>query len=195
MSNLDYSDLIASRICHDLINPVGAIANGVELLEMAGKTDPEIELISDGINNTSAKLRFYRVAFGQSDDKQSLSSHEIRCIFEEKYTERLTVNWMDADARQRHHVKAVFLTILCMEQALPRGGDITVSYDNGWSITAEADIIDAAKADWAALSECQVPETVSPNTVAFALLPMCLKRVELLPTVLISNTRLSVFLD
>ena len=195
MSHTNYADLVASRICHDLINPVGAIANGVELFEMTGGSEAELELISDGVHHTSARVRFFRIAFGQSDPNQIISSQEIQSIFEDKRNDRVLVNWRVTQPRARTELKAAFLAILCIEQALPRGGDITVTYENGWSLVAEADVIDADHDLWLALSENKSPEEVTPNTVHFALLPETLQSLRFLPTVLISNTRLSLHFD
>jgi histidine phosphotransferase ChpT len=195
MSHTNYADLVASRICHDLINPVGAIANGVELFEMTGGTEAELELISDGVHHTSARVRFFRIAFGQSDPNQIIPSQEIQSIFEDKRNDRVLVNWRVTQPRARTELKAAFLAILCIEQALPRGGDITVTYENGWVLVAEADVIDADHDLWAALSENQSPEMVTPNTVHFALLPETLQSLSFLPTVMISNTRLSFYFD
>lgn len=195
MSHTNYADLVASRICHDLINPVGAIANGVELFEMTGGTEAELELISDGVHHTSARVRFFRIAFGQSDPNQIIPSQEIQSIFEDKRNDRVLVNWRVTQPRARTELKAAFLAILCIEQALPRGGDITVTYENGWVLVAEADVIDADHDLWAALSENQSPEMVTPNTVHFALLPETLQSLSFLPTVMISNTRMSFYFD
>ena len=59
------AQLVGSRICHDLISPVGAIGNGLELLAMAGgRTMPggsaELELISDSVVQANARIRFFR---------------------------------------------------------------------------------------------------------------------------------------
>jgi histidine phosphotransferase ChpT len=61
----DLAALIGSRICHDLISPIGAIGNGVELLlmEASGK-GPELSLISESVAAANARIRFFRVAFG-----------------------------------------------------------------------------------------------------------------------------------
>ena len=64
-TNVNLSALIGSRICHDLISPIGAINNGLELLGMSGNTPgPEMELIHDSVGNASARIRYFRVAFG-----------------------------------------------------------------------------------------------------------------------------------
>ncbi|NQY60507.1 histidine phosphotransferase family protein [Cognatishimia sp.] len=195
MSNSNYADLVASRICHDLINPVGAIANGVELFEMTGGAEAEIELISEGIFHTSARVRFFRIAFGVSNADQVVSASEIKSIFDDSRSERVLVHWRVDQPKARRELRAAFLAILCVEQALPRGGDVAITYDNGWQVVANADVIDADPLLWEPLAENEAPTHVSPTTVPFALLPQTLKDLEFLPTVLISNTRLSLYFD
>ncbi|MGR3812934.1 MAG: histidine phosphotransferase family protein [Cognatishimia activa] len=195
MSNSNYADLVASRICHDLINPVGAIANGVELFEMTGGAEAEMELISEGIFHTSARVRFFRIAFGVSDAEQTISTTEVKSIFDDCRNERVIIQWRVDQPMARRELRAAFLAILCVEQALPRGGDIVISHDNGWQIIANADAIDADPLLWEPLAENEAPTHVSPTTVPFALLPQTLKELQFLPTVLISNTRLSLYFD
>lgn len=189
MSNSNYSEMVASRICHDLINPVGAIANGVELFEMTGGADAEIDLISEGIFHTSARVRFFRIAFGVSDAAQIITAGEVKSIFDDIRNERVD------RPMARRELRAAFLAIVCVEQALPRGGEIFVTYENGWKVVAKADVIDAAEALWEPLAENGTPENLTPTTVPFALFPMCLQELGFLPTVLISNTRLSLYFD
>ena len=70
----DLAALIASRICHDLISPLGAIGNGVELLAMEpGGTRPEMALISESVANANARIRFFRICFGQASSDQRIS--------------------------------------------------------------------------------------------------------------------------
>lgn len=195
MSNPNIAAMVASRICHDLINPVGAIANGVELLELTGRSDAELDLISDGVQHTSARVRFFRVAFGSSDASQTMSPRETNAIFDDRKNERISIFWNDNQARSRLELKAVFLSLLCMEVALPRGGDIIVKYQNGWSIVANAEIVDAKDEIWGPLAECEPPTSLTPNLVPFALLPETLKEIGYLPTIQVSNSRLSIHLD
>ncbi|MEO0403208.1 MAG: histidine phosphotransferase, partial [Pseudomonadota bacterium] len=64
-TNVNLAALIGSRICHDLISPIGAINNGLELLGMSDQRDgPEIDLISESVENASARIRFFRIAYG-----------------------------------------------------------------------------------------------------------------------------------
>jgi histidine phosphotransferase ChpT len=59
--------LIASRICHDLISPIGAIGNGMELMALSSgqeQSSPELDLISQSVENANARIRFFRIAYG-----------------------------------------------------------------------------------------------------------------------------------
>ena len=74
---LSLAKLIASRICHDLISPVGAIANGMELVALTGADiTPEFELISDSVAGANARIKFYRIALGMSSADQKLGRSE-----------------------------------------------------------------------------------------------------------------------
>ena len=64
ISALDLGALLCSRICHDIISPVGAINNGLELLEEGGADEDAMELIKASARNASARLQFARIAFG-----------------------------------------------------------------------------------------------------------------------------------
>ena len=69
LSSLDLAALLASRVCHDIISPVGALANGLEVLEEdQGEEMREfaMELITKSAKSASAKLKFSRLAFGAS---------------------------------------------------------------------------------------------------------------------------------
>ncbi len=73
----DIASLIGSRISHDLISPIGAIGNGLELLSMSGAGGPEVELISDSVANANARIRHFRIAFGLASAEQGTSRSEI----------------------------------------------------------------------------------------------------------------------
>ena len=76
----DFSALIGSRICHDLVNPIGAIGNGVELMQMDGAVrGPELTLIAESVANANARIRFFRIAFGASGG-QRVSKSEVLAV-------------------------------------------------------------------------------------------------------------------
>lgn len=125
--------LVSSRICHDLISPVGAIGNGIELLESFATSMPEIGLISDSVDNAKAKLQFFRMCFGQSSDGATTSATETEEIASAMIrTPRLRLEWrLQAAAYPRERVKLLYLMLLCVETALPVAGTITITESNG----------------------------------------------------------------
>ncbi len=140
-SQTDLAALIGSRICHDLISPIGAINNGLELLSMtaAASSGPEVALIHESVSNASARIRFFRLAFGAATD-QGISSPEIRDILK-ALTEnsKFDVQWQPQEGASRADVRMAFLAQLCLEAAMPYGGQITILFEDGqWVIAAES---------------------------------------------------------
>ena len=90
------ASLIASRICHDLISPVGAISNGLELVSLGGGMNqgPELDLITESVENANARIRFFRIAFGAAQSDANVSSAEV-CAILDGITRggRLNVHW------------------------------------------------------------------------------------------------------
>src|SRR5690554_5668611 len=67
LTSLDLAALVASRVCHDIISPVGAMTNGLEVLDEEGNEDMRdfaMDLIRKSARQASAKLQFARLAFG-----------------------------------------------------------------------------------------------------------------------------------
>jgi histidine phosphotransferase ChpT len=124
------NSLLASRICHDLISPLGAIGNGVELLAMSGvAAGPELSLITESVANANARIRFFRVAFGPASPGQTIGRAEIVDILPTMTRSgRQTLSWQAADTEfDRRETKLAFLCIGCLEAAMPWGGKITVT--------------------------------------------------------------------
>ena len=138
----DLSALLGSRICHDLISPLGAIGNGVELLAMSGTgAAPEIALIAESVENANARIRYYRIAFGIASESQAVGASEVRNVLADSYRKsRLTIAWLvDADCMRRE-VKLALLVLLCFETAMPWGGRVTVQRDGGrWTVQGTAE--------------------------------------------------------
>jgi histidine phosphotransferase ChpT len=147
----ELSDLLGSRICHDLISPLGAIANGVELLSLSGHADiPEIALIAESVEAANARIRFFRVAFGQADGHATLSSREIAEILATLgKSGRIRTEWQPDGPIPRPEAKLAFLMILCAETAMPRGGRLRVGKNDGtWRIDAETQSPKVSSALW-----------------------------------------------
>lgn len=167
--------LIGSRICHDLANPIGAISNGVELLQMAGvgPGSAELALVADSVAHASARLRLFRVAFGVAGPGQLLGRSETALILADSYgSGRLAVNWGVTSDQPRAEVKVAFLLLQCIESALPRGGEVHVSLAGGrWRIEVRAERVKDEPGLWALLDGGPLPGTLKPAEVQFALAP------------------------
>ena len=170
----DLAALIGSRICHDLISPIGAINNGLELLVMSGEaTGPEIGLIGESVGNASARIRFFRIAFGAAGD-QMVGPAEITAILRDLYlTSRLDVDWAVSTPQPRALVRLGFLSIMCLEAALPFGGTIKLTNEQDrWAVSGKADRINAPTALWDHLVGKPQQDPLQPTHVQFALLPL-----------------------
>ncbi|WP_163850604.1 histidine phosphotransferase family protein [Pseudooceanicola aestuarii] len=121
--------LIGSRICHDLTSPVGAIQNGLELLTMMPSAGSgELAMISESAVHASARLRFMRLAFGMAGTDHTAAAGEIVGILHDLGSgRRCAYHWTPDSTTTRREVQEVFLAMLCLESALPRGGDIRVT--------------------------------------------------------------------
>ena len=171
-SSPDLAALIGSRICHDLISPIGAINNGLELLGMSGETSgPELSLISESVDNASARIRFFRLAFGAAGS-QEVSSREIRTVLRDMTrNSKLSVSWHETAPVPRSDARLVFLAEQCLETAMPYGGEITIDQDvNGWIVRGVSEKFNIDDGLWAVLANGRLPPDIAPAHVHFALL-------------------------
>lgn len=135
VSALELAALMCSRVCHDVISPVGAITNGLEVL--ADDDDPEMrghamELIAKSAAQASAKLQFARLCFGAAGSAGAeLDLQDAKSVAEGLMMgERATLVW-DAPAATigKDYVKLLLNMILIGMAAIPRGGEVAVSVD------------------------------------------------------------------
>jgi histidine phosphotransferase ChpT len=129
---LELAALLCSRVCHDLISPVGAIVNGLEVLDDAKNPDDRefaLNLIRKSARTASAKLQFCRLAFGaagsagaqiDTGDAETMA----RGFLEDDKT-RLTWNLPRA-LQPKNRVKLLLNMLILAQQAIPRGGTLTV---------------------------------------------------------------------
>lgn len=165
--------LVASRLCHDLISPLGAIGNGVELMALeGGRGGPELALIGDSAAQAAAKVRFLRVAFGAAAADQRTGAAEVRALVAEAWRGgRLAVEWAPQGDHARREVRLALLAVLCLESAMPRGGRIVADEAGGrWTVAAEAPRLRPDAGPFAALATAAGPAGVAAGTVQFALL-------------------------
>ena len=163
--------LVSSRICHDLISPVGAISNGIELLEGLASAMPEIGLIADSVDTAKIKLQFFRVCFGQYSVGAVMGLGEVMQLGTGMVqTKRLRLNWdLKTDSCPREQVKLLFLMLLCAETTLPVGGTINVTQqDQGFVIQADGKRIQLDDA-WDTFTGQRGTAEVTPARVQFPL--------------------------
>ncbi len=129
---LDLAALLCSRVCHDLISPVGAIVNGLEVL--AEEKDEEtktfaLDLIKRSAGTASAKLQFCRLAFGAAGSAGAQidlgDAETISRGFLEDDKTKLAWN-LPRILLPKNRVKLLLNLLLIAGQTIPRGGQLTV---------------------------------------------------------------------
>lgn len=189
----DISALLGSRICHDLISPIGAISNGVELLLMDGAVKgPEMTLVAESVAHANARIRFFRVAFGQTTKDQRIGLAEVKTTLAQMTRGgRVSVDWISGADLSRRETKLAFLMILCLESALGQGGSIKVERgDVRWTITGTATRLRIDPVLWESLSNPQAEAEIGPAQVQFLMVPEEVTRQHRRMTVEISETEI-----
>jgi len=165
------AELISSRICHDLISPVGAIGNGLELMEAMGGVSPELALVGQSAQSAQAKLKFFRVAFGAGSTSM-IGGPEAERVAVEMFTSgRLSLHISESwGTRERRLVKLLYLLLLCVESSLPRGGEMHCApTDSGWRITVEGVPVTPPEELWRYVVEGHNGLDVTAKTIQFTL--------------------------
>jgi histidine phosphotransferase ChpT len=165
---------VGSRICHDLISPIGAIGNGVELMMMDGSANgPEMALVTESVNHANARIRFFRVAFGATGIDQRIGRNEVTSIVSDMTNGgRVVIEWTSPTDLPRRDVKLVFLMILCLESALPYGGRIVIDRGEArWTLQATASKLKIDPALWECLVDSSVSADLGAAHVQFLLVP------------------------
>ena len=130
---VEFASLLCSRLCHDLLSPVGALNNGLELL--ADEHDPEmrqrcLDLLNDSARASANKLKFFRLAFGAAGGfGEAVDTREARAAVEGLFGEggKVTVGWLvEEGALPKPAVKVLLNLALIAGDALVRGGQLDV---------------------------------------------------------------------
>jgi histidine phosphotransferase ChpT len=191
----DLATLVGSRICHDLISPIRAIGNGLELLALTdGNPGAEMNLIADSVQNANARIRFYRIAYGAASTEQMLGSADVLSFISVLARGgRFTYFWQVAEDRPRREVRCALLLLQCFEAAMPVGGDIHVSVIDGrWVLSAECLRFNIDPCLWDRLATGDTAFTYSAAQVQFALLPCMLQEAGRALKVKMSSDRIVV---
>ena len=129
---LDLAALLCSRVCHDLISPVGAIVNGLEVLDDNPKPEDRdfaLDLIRKSAKTASARLQFCRLAFGAAGsagaqidlgDAQNMAKGHIE-------DGKVTLSWnLPRLLLPKNRVKLLLNMLIIAQQTIPRGGTLTI---------------------------------------------------------------------
>jgi histidine phosphotransferase ChpT len=129
---LELAALLCSRVCHDLISPVGAIVNGLEVLDDNPKPEDRefaLDLIRKSAKTASARLQFCRLAFGAAGssgaqidlgDAQTMARGHLEDA-------KTTIAWnLPRVLLPKNRVKLLLNMMVIAQQTIPRGGVLTV---------------------------------------------------------------------
>jgi histidine phosphotransferase ChpT len=130
--SLELAALLCSRVCHDLISPVGAIVNGLEVLDDNPKPEDKefaLDLIRKSAKTASARLQFCRLAFGAAGsagaqidlgDAQAMARGHLE-------DSKTTIAWnLPRLLLPKNRVKLLLNMMVIAQQTIPRGGTLTV---------------------------------------------------------------------
>ncbi len=140
--SIEFASLLCSRLCHDLLSPVGALNNGLEL--MADEQDPDmrqrcLDLLSDSARTSANKLKFFRLAFGSAGGfGDAVPTHEARVAIEGMFaqTGRVKLGWLvEDDMLGKLPVKILLNLALIAGDALVRGGQLDVGAEKREGLT------------------------------------------------------------
>ena len=129
---LDLAALLCSRVCHDVISPVGAIVNGLELFEDEkdeGMRKSALDLVRKSATQASGRLQFARIAFGAAGSAGAAldlgdAESVVRGMLQD---ERLTIVWnLPRALLPKNRVKLLLNLVLIASSSIPRGGKLTV---------------------------------------------------------------------
>jgi histidine phosphotransferase ChpT len=139
---VDFASLLCSRLCHDLLSPVGALNNGLELL--ADETDPEmrarcLELLNESARASANKLKFFRLAFGAAGGfGDAVDAREAKAAIDGLFGSdgRIEINWLvEEPTLSKTAIKVLLNIVLIAGDALVRGGRLDIGVEVAGSRT------------------------------------------------------------
>ncbi|NNM73650.1 histidine phosphotransferase ChpT [Enterovirga aerilata] len=134
---LDLAALLCSRVCHDVISPVGAIVNGLEVLEEdndASMQDFALDLIRKSATQASARLQFARLAFGAAGSAgAAIDLGDAEAVAKGMFgDDKIRLTWSAPRILMpKNRVKLLLNLVMLATNAIPRGGSIDVDVKAG----------------------------------------------------------------
>jgi histidine phosphotransferase ChpT len=132
MTDIEFAALLVSRVCHDLVSPVGAVVNGLEVLEDerdAAMRADALKLVASSASQAAARLQFARLAFGAGGSVGAhLDLSQVGRVVQGLVDGgKISVDWRAAPLNwPKDWAKLLMNATLLASDCLPRGGRITV---------------------------------------------------------------------
>jgi len=131
IENTKLTALVASRICHDMVEPMSAIIQGLEMIKAGeGRTDPDaLSLLDHGVGKAWAKLEFFRFAMAGAVAEGDSELEEGRAVAVKLYGAlKPDLIWSaPAVAMPRPAVRVIVNLLLIANECLPRGGTVEIT--------------------------------------------------------------------
>ncbi len=133
MTDIDFAAVLCSRLCHDLVSPVGAMSNGLEILNEetdASMQEQVMDLLQKSTRQTTNKLQFFRLAFGAGGGFSSqLDMREAeKALFAYFEGSRVNLIWnVPLPHVSKQMVKFLLNTAMVSGESMIRGGDLNVN--------------------------------------------------------------------
>ena len=173
-------EILASKVCHDLISPIGAVNNGVEFMQEMGVEDAGdgLDLIAFSAQQASAKLQAYRMAYGAGGADNSIKPEDVYDAIESIVgaEDKISQDW-DKDApiglneetfeRPTGFGKILICAMLLAMDCLPKGGSLGVTHegDSDFTVTAKGENATFREGTHDAITLKTSSETLEPKNV------------------------------
>lgn len=140
-SEVQFASLLASRLCHDLVNPAGALNTGLDVL--ATENDPEMRqhaesLVKESTSRLLAMIEFARIAYGASGGGGgSVGTDELRILAEKLFAHvKPELNWaVETAALPKLEGRVLLNLLLLAERIVPRNGSTVTVLADGESVS------------------------------------------------------------
>jgi len=170
------SEILISKICHDLVSPVGAVNNGIEFLaDMNGAEDglqDGLGLIEHSAQQASIRLQLFRMCYGAGGSDAKVTGKMVYEIFQNFVAgTKMTMSWdlmndMPDDDLPAGYLKTLLNLMVFAQEALPKGGKINVSWDGASMIVnGTGDMIKPKDGAVEGLKGTLSVEEISPKSV------------------------------
>ena len=173
-------EILTSKVCHDLISPIGAVNNGVEFMQEMGVEDAgdAVDLIAFSAQQASAKLTAYRMAYGAGGADNSIKPEDVYNIIQDIVgaEDKIAQDW-DKDApiglnqetfeRPTGFAKILICALLLAMDCLPKGGTLGVEAegDNDFTVIATGENAAFREGTHNALTLAVSSEVLEPKNV------------------------------